>query len=162
MYRNRGSAIILVIFVLSVILAVVLPLAFYVQMDYRRARLAEGRVKGRLAAEGAIDHALAYAMLTAEGTERRPDAVPPYNTPEYDSYTEFTVDYSFGMYPELQKDYSLLSFSNPSGLIWHSEIEDEQGKININSAPAPLIGNLLGSATLTEPLRSDDQVISLD
>ncbi|MBN1807964.1 MAG: hypothetical protein JW909_02775 [Planctomycetes bacterium] len=160
---EKGSAILLVIFVLAVILAIAIPLIYYVQLDYRRASMAEARVRARLAAEGAIDHALAYAMLGAEGAERSEGALSPYNTPEYDSYEEFGLDFSLGLYPELAQAYlSQISFANPAGLIWHGEIEDEQGKININSAPPPLMGNLLGSATLAEPLRSEDVTMYVD
>ena len=163
MRNNRGSAILLVIFVLAVVMAVAIPLVYFSQLDYQRAKMSEARAKARLATEGAIDHALSYAMLTAEGAERTAGAKPPYNTPTYDSYLEFGVDYSLGLYPDLAAVYlSNISFANPSGLIWHSDIEDEQGKININSAPATLLGNLLGSAVLTEPLGATDNVMYVD
>ena len=163
MRKDKGSAILLVIFVLAVIMAVAIPLTYFCQLDYQRAKMSEARAKARLATEGAVDHALSYAMLTAEGAERTPGSKAPYNTPTYDSYQEFAVDYSLGLYPDLASIYlSNISFANPAGLIWHSDIEDEQGKININSAPSPLLGNLLGSAILTEPLGSTDNVMYVD
>lgn len=162
--NNRGSALVLVIFVLAILMALAVPLAFYFSNIYRKAAGFESRVKAAVAAEGAVDHALAYAYLTAEGNERNYNQPAPYNTPDYDTWNEFGVDFSFKLYPELSQVFSSagITFQDPASLIWHAAIEDEQGKININSATPQLLGNLIGSATLTEPLRREDLVIHID
>lgn len=164
--HDAGSALMVAIFVLAVLVALAAPLVLYFVHAHRRAIAAEERVRAALAAEGAIDHALAYAYLTAEGNERWDGNPEGYRTPDYDTWDEFKADFSFSLYPRLAQALfsgpAGLSFNEPDGLIWHAEIEDEQGKVNINSATPQLLGNLLGSATLARPLSRDDVVMYVD
>jgi hypothetical protein len=64
--------------------------------------------------------------------------------------------------PNALDDPSLFSFANPRGLSASADVTDEQGKININTAPPNLIAAIFGVSQLARPLGPRDRTIYLD
>ena len=54
------------------------------------------------------------------------------------------------------------SFNDSQGVMASASVEDEQGKINVNTAPPSLLANLLGVSQLARPLAPTDKQIVLD
>lgn len=160
--RRRGVAIIMVVLMLAALLAVAGPFALSMYLQERAARHFRDSRRARLIAEGAVAHAIATLLRTSDEAERSGVFPYPWNTPEYDTEEELDVDFSFkGRTARLLSDSSV-KFGDPRGTIWSARVEDEQGRINIVSAPPVLLGNLIGSATLTEDLDPSDKVLLLD
>src|SRR5206468_84111 len=44
-----------------------------------------------------------------------------------------------------------VNVQNPDGSIWSAKIEDEQAKVNVNTCPPTLLGNLIASGLLAQP-----------
>ncbi|MBI4603034.1 MAG: hypothetical protein HY721_13835, partial [Planctomycetes bacterium] len=55
-----------------------------------------------------------------------------------------------------------LRFDGSSGVIASASVEDEQGKINIDTAPPALIASLFGVTQLARPLSPKDNVVHID
>jgi type II secretory pathway pseudopilin PulG len=166
---QSGVALIAVILLLAGLSAVAGPFLLSAALEARESRLFAARARARVAAEGALSRALWCLSRTNERAERAGLYGFPFDTPDYDTMEEFKVDFRF-FQPPVPKGQKVppwpdgLSagggaappgFRNPQGEIWKAEIEDEQGKINVNSATPALLGNLLGSAILDVKMSND-------
>ncbi len=159
---SPGVALIAIIMLLAGLLAIAGPFLLSTALEARESRLFAARARARIAAEGALSRALWCLSRTTEGTERAGLYGFPFDTPDYDTLDELAVDFEFARPPvpkgqkpppwpgvlEGEGRLAPTEFRNPRGEIWRAEIEDEQGKINVNSATPALLGNLLGSAVL--------------
>jgi len=162
-----GVALIAAIMLLAGLVAIAGPFLLSTALEERESRLFAARSRARIAAEGARSRALWCLSRTSDRAERVGLYGFPFDTPDYDTLEELEVSFTFREppVPRGQKPGRLPpslapppgggsppGFLNPRGEIWKAEIEDEQGKINVNSATPALLGNLLGSAILQLPL----------
>jgi len=145
---EKGIAVMMVVLVLAALLAIAGPFALSMYLYERSARHFRDSARARLAAEGAVAHAVAVLRRTEDEAEKSGRFGPPWNTPDYDSAEEFDVRFEFPDKPAGALRSAGVSFDDPKGVIWSVRVEDEQGKINIVSAPPLLLGNLIGSASL--------------
>jgi len=144
---ERGFALLLVILILTGMLIIGVPFAVSMRLSKSRSRTALANAHARFAAEGAYNHAIACLMRTQEQYDPWPRTrVRDEDTTLFESHTldipaELAV--TFG---DEDPDLDLtgeLDTCDPRGSIWSVEVEDEQGKINLNSASRALLMNLI-------------------
>ncbi|MHC4917152.1 MAG: hypothetical protein ACYTGB_16860, partial [Planctomycetota bacterium] len=158
--RRRGVALIVVILLLAALAAIGGPFLISAGLERRESRLFAARARARCAAEGAMARALWCLSRTDEHAERLGVYGAPFDTPEWDTLDELQVGFVFAPPPPPRgkkpppwpKGLDGDTFHDPRGEIWTALVEDEQGKINVNSAPPPLLGSLVSSAVLAERL----------
>ncbi|MCZ7646520.1 MAG: hypothetical protein M5U26_14750 [Planctomycetota bacterium] len=133
--RARGIALIMVIVVLAALTALLAPFAFSMIMHGRSARSDLTAAQAKAGAEAAINHGIARLqnLIKAPGFDP---------TPDWDTLAELKIDMSIPA--------AGVNLQDPNGLLWSTKVEDEQGKVNLITAPPTLLGNLLYSTTLTE------------
>lgn len=146
---ERGFALILVILILTGMLLIGLPFAISMRLSSSRAQTSLANAHARYGAEGAYNHAIACLMQTQEQYDPWPlTRVRSEDTSFFESHTldipaELVVTFDGdGIDPDLDLTGELQT-RNPRGTIWSVEVEDEQGKINLNSASEHLLKNLL-------------------
>ena len=173
-----GFALVLVVVVLAALVAVGLPLVAAMGYQKRLSEAAYQRQRARLAAEAALNHAVASLWRTHTALEREKEiesleaddgsAVPPeggaqssepvpdaFSTPDYDQPSEFAVSP-----PSVEEEEGeTLSMLDSHGEIAYSRVEDENGRVNLNSASPWLMANLFGYTVLTEDLSYADREV---
>jgi len=132
-----GVALIMAVSVLAALVAISVPFLLSMILHGRTARVDLNAAQAQAGADGALSRGMAHLyrnLLKSKGYDPSPDL----DTPD-----------------ELFVSMALpnLDVQNPYGELWSCRIEDEQGKINLNSAPPNLIGNLLASSTLAESVQ---------
>ncbi|MCW8130945.1 MAG: general secretion pathway protein GspK [Planctomycetota bacterium] len=144
---RRGVAIIMVMVVLSGLVALAAPFVLSMLLQSRSARSDLTEAQARAGAEAAVDHAIAQLHRLVK--------MPGYDpTPDVDTLDELKIDWTMpGVDVKVQ---------DPNGLLWSAKVEDEQGKINIQTAPPALIGNLLNATTLSERTDKGAGVLIVD
>jgi len=159
--RRPGVALIVVVLLLAALAMVGAPFLLSAGLERRESRLFDARTRARHAAEGALGRALWCLTRTGEDVERAGYFGRPFDTPDWDTLEELKVSFAFSPPPLLkgEKDpppwppgLDSDTFHNPRGEIWTATVEDEQGKININSASAALLGNVIRSGILDQVL----------
>ncbi|MBI3096705.1 MAG: hypothetical protein HYY93_00435 [Planctomycetes bacterium] len=133
---DRGLALLIVLITLGVLAVIATPFAISMMLQERSSRNYQKDVQARMAAEGAKNHAIAALLRTHDSSERRGGAAP-FDTPDSDSLEELAVDWS-----EPSDLAGKTEVGNPRGDIWGVTVEDEQGKINLRSAPDYVLANL--------------------
>jgi len=144
--RSSGFAILMVVLVLVGLVIIGAPFA----ISMRQAELTSinfaARVHARLVAIGALNLAKAQLERSHEYYENLEatagaSATPTiYNSPYVDSTGELRVDFS-------AEPPACIVLADPAGAMWSARAEDEQGKINLNSATKPLLANLVAQIT---------------
>ena len=130
---QAGYALLMAILIIAALAMIGAPFAVSMRLHERGSRNALARVKAKYAALGAANHAIGSLLRTHRDYEIR-FGVFPFNTPYLDVEAEFRFNFDeVELYAESR---------NPKGSIWAVEVEDEQGKINVNSAPRALLVNL--------------------
>jgi hypothetical protein len=181
--RSRGVAVVMVLIILAALALLGVPFAVSMNLHKAEASARLARVRARLIAEGALNHAIAKLYWTIESAERAEETrliaagqtqpFPLFATPEVDTRAEIQWDRAAlraALYaldpPRDPKKYGDVAppDRDPHGEIWHASIEDEQGKINADSAPPNLLGCLMGAVTLTDNMTNADAplVISVE
>lgn len=146
----------MVIAVLAALMAISAPFVFSMIQHGRSARNDTSQQTAREGAEGATAHALTHLLRTA-----RSDFTD--TSPEITSARDLLVSMKFNIPDDKVKRFGLdFDVQNPRGLLWSARIEDEQGKVNVNSAPPALLGNLLASGILIESTGSGETLVQLD
>jgi len=138
-----GIALVAVIAVLAALLLVAVPFSLSMRDHRESAGTFAARARARMGAAGVLAAVKAELVRTDESLDA---------TPEVD-----TVD-------EIAPSLDALPFetSNSRGLLWSARVEDEQGKINLNTASPFLMGNVLGVARTTGPVAADADTIPVD
>lgn len=140
-HRPRAVALLMAVSVLAALVAISVPFLLSMILHGRSARADLSAAQAQAGAEGAVAHGISHLyrnLLKGKGYD---------STPDIDSIDELQAPG--------------LGFNDPYGMIWSCKIEDEQGKINVNTAPPNLIGNLLGSTILAEPVDRDASVLTV-
>lgn len=164
--KKKAIAILMVVLILAALVAIATPFALSMGLHERKARIFRDTVRARLAAEGAVAHAIAVLRRTEDYAEETRRWGPPWTTPDYDTEEEFRVDFEFADRGSSRARARLkkagITFDDPRGAIWSVRVEDEQGKINILSAPPEVLGGLIASGTLSRDLTPGEGRLLLD
>ena len=152
--RPHGVAIIMVIAILAGLMALAAPFVFSMIQQSRAARSDIHAMRAREGALAAVAHGVAQLYTTLRFD-------PKDDSPEVTTLQDLKIPMEF---PAATTEFNNLNLDlqNPSGSLWAVRVEDEQGKLNINSAMPALIGNLLGSAVTTDKAVSGDTSLTVD
>lgn len=145
-------AMAIVLISLGILFMIAIPFATMMKVEKRMRSNALWNVKAKLAAEGILDYSVSRLTKTCDHNERYTEQEALWKTPDYDSPKEYDIAFAI-------PDKNL---SNPRGDFWSVSVEDEQGKIHINSASPWLLGNVIGSAIIKEPVQPYDSIIIVD
>jgi hypothetical protein len=155
---ERGVALVMVVLILAGLMLIAAPFLLSMRMDEQTAQAYPRKTKARYAAEGALNHAVAALWETHEDSERLAldNRASGFATPDYDGRDEIDVNFD-----EVRRraDYNL---ADSAGVIWEARADDENGKVNINSAPPLLISNLLGATVLLDNIAYNDTEIPVE
>jgi hypothetical protein len=153
----------MVVLVLAALVAIATPFALSMGLHERKARSFRDTTRARLAAEGAVARAISTLRRTEDHAERARRYGPPWVTPDYDTEDEFRVDFEkFDAAAVRRLTKAGIRFDDPRGAVWSARVEDEQGKINVLSAPPEVIGCLVASGTLARDLAPGDRGMLLE
>jgi len=159
---RRGVAILMVVLILAALISIAAPFAISMHLYERSSRHFRDTVRARLAAEGAVAHAISCLRRTEDAAETDGRYGEDWTTPDVDTQKEFDVDFSFdGKFERALKEAGV-AFDDPKGVMWSANVEDEQGKINVISAPPRTLGIMLGPATLAADAPRGASVLVLD
>lgn len=159
---RRAMALILVIVVLAALAVIATPFAASMVQQDRLSRNQVDEVHARYAAVGARNAALAQVLQGHDTLEAAPDAKAPFNTPATDTLAEVTVDLDYverAFDPPAAAGGGVAAASDPApaagrpfrihdprGAIWGATVSDEQGKVNVRTAPAAVVAALRAQA----------------
>ena len=138
------------------------PFALQMRRGFERSKDARAREAAQLQVDSVMRFLEAFLVQTTERVEvanRKDEKDVINNDPEYDLREEITptmeqLAMALGETPE--------NLRNPYGTIVGYDIEDESGKVNINSASPFALGNLLGLSVLAKELSESDTTIELE
>lgn len=178
--QERGMALILVILVLSALLMIGTPFVLSMILQEQGASQSVAKERARLAAHSARNHAVAHLFSTHPSRERGQlmesdlgdlltQQVP---AEKVDELAELSVSFpselliepisqdeeAAGIEAEALSTYTMRS---GQGQILSASIEDEQGKVNLNTAPPILLGNLLGGTQLSERIQLEESTTEI-
>ena len=124
---QRGAALLIVIVVLAALMIIATPFAISMRLQERGSRNQAAQARAEIAAESVGNWAKAYIFQTCRARDPHP---------EYDTIDEFTPDLS-AIDGEML-GLATKNLQDPYGTIVDVEVQDEQAKINANSAtPIP-------------------------
>src|SRR5688572_16493478 len=132
-HSRSGLALILVLTVIMALVVIATPFVLSMIMHEKTAVAERAQRQAGWGAEGVRNFALAQLFRTAESFER--EGSDKGGTPYMDDPSEFMVD----IRDARLKDIKVL---DPQGNIWGVEAHDEQGKINVLTAPDRVVLNL--------------------
>jgi type II secretory pathway component PulK len=145
---ERGFAILMVVLVLVGLIIIGAPFAISMRQEEKTSVNFAARIRARLAAQSALTWAVAQLERSHEHWEQLWAESPPgsqseaiFNSPQVDENGEFGIDL-------LSQDLGGVETANPTGVMWGATATDEQGKVNIKTAPEPLLVNLLNQLSL--------------
>ncbi len=144
--------------VLAVLLALVLiatPFALQMQSAAKRSLSVLYTEEADQEAQNLFALANLYLLNTATDIERanlekKADA---FATPDWDTPDEFRIP---------REVIEAFNVNSARGRIWDVRVQDEQAKINVNSAPYTLLANLFGDTALAEDVDEGDTRITLE
>jgi hypothetical protein len=163
--KENAIALILVIVIITALVAIASPFLVSMRLSEKSSKNYLDNVKAREIASGALNHAIYSLYRTHDCEERhnylasigkgekagREDASSGeqgFSTPDFDLPEEYDISF-----PQLTfSDGSPFTFTDPSGAIWSVQVQDEQAKVNLNSATPWLIANLMGVTELIEKI----------
>ena len=146
-----GIALLLVIVVLLMLILIAVPFSISMRVEKQVARNDLDKTRARVAALGAYNYGVAQLVNGCETLEAL-GQTSPYHTPDYDAPVEYDVNITLPRF----------NAKDPRGEIWSLRVEDEQGKVDVNSATPWLLGNLMGSALLMENALTTDIELVVD
>ena len=145
---RRGVAILMVVLILAALISIAAPFAISMHLYHRSSRHFRDTVRARIAAEGAVAHAISCLRRTEDAAETEGRYGGVWTTPDVDTQEELDVYFSFDAKTARALKEAGVAFGDPRGVMWSANVEDEQGKINLISAAPRVLGSMLRSATL--------------
>lgn len=162
--QRRGAALMMVLVLLALLLVLAVSFAFLMAQQEGTSVASLGGEETRIVTRTGADHA--YARLNrgnrlnefAAWWNTRPQDVDPdfpwWTDPAVDGFDESVIDLqpdfegASSIFPGLlSPDGSPFKVEDAKRLVMGINVQDESGKVNLNSASPQLIANLLGSAT---------------
>jgi len=145
--RESGFAILMVVLVLVGLIIIGAPFAISMRQQELASVNFAARTHAKLVANGALNLAKAQLERSHEFYEHleaqtgRPPTM--FNSDYVDSGGELRVNFA----DAAQLGFDPAALANPAGAMWSARAEDEQGKINVKTAPGVLLRNLLLEVT---------------
>ncbi|MBI2901929.1 MAG: hypothetical protein HYY17_17240 [Planctomycetes bacterium] len=130
MSRQSGLALVLVLTVLLALILIATPFVLSMVVQERTATTEKEQRRADYGADGARNQAVWRLMHGHDMMERRFPAAP-WDLHYADTLTEFQIR---------------PTIADPKGSIWGITVQDEQGKINLTTAPQYLIDRFAGTA----------------
>ncbi|MGE4620428.1 MAG: hypothetical protein AAEJ04_11535, partial [Planctomycetota bacterium] len=161
--RESGMALLMVILVLAALAAIGTPFVISMRLQEQGAARSVADQRARLGARSARDHAVSTLFDTHHSRERE-QWEPGTAAPDLiDDLDELAIEFppiinSTALGSVGPEDYTIRGTGD---LILDSHVEDEQGKINLNTAMPNLIGNLLAGSHLSETITYDQELEEL-
>ncbi|MHC4938844.1 MAG: hypothetical protein ACYTHK_07745 [Planctomycetota bacterium] len=159
--NERGIALLTVITALVALMVIAVPFAISMRMGQERSEVNNARRRAQAMVDSILNFQKAYLLQTTERVEieNRSNSVKgKFSDPYMDNNSEIQpriddMATSLGVSPDELED--------PYGLIAGFQVEDENGKINLNGCSFFALGNLMGMGVLTEDLNPEDTEISI-
>ncbi|MFH1230724.1 MAG: hypothetical protein V1709_04420 [Planctomycetota bacterium] len=130
--NKHGITLVLILLILTSLIILAIPFASSMLFKEKSSKDVLQTTQSRFSAIGARNSAINLLLRTHNFYEFNPSASAPFNTPDYDTSNEFETNlYQFSQIP-----------SSPKGTIWSAVAEDEQGKINLTTAPRRVVDQL--------------------
>jgi len=120
---RRGFALLMVVLTIAALAILATPFMVSMKLQERSSRTAVAQARARYAMTAAYNHALAQLLQAAH------------------EYGEMAVRFD-----DLPEEFKWQR--SRRGLMLDAEVQDEQGKVNVNSAPAALMANLFADEEL--------------
>lgn len=133
--RERGIALVLVMTVVLALAIVATPFVLSMLLQERSGTLSRYESQADYGTEGAKNYALWRLMLSIDPVERR-GGTGIFSSYYWDNAQEFDIRLD-DIY--LSKNAKV---QDPKGAIWGLSVQDEQGKLNVKSAPPRAIDAL--------------------
>lgn len=146
---RAGVALVMVVVVVAMLVVVAVPFAMSMRLAYRGSATYVDQVEARFAARGAVRHATGRLMRTHDSREAT-GLDKDYNTPDFDGRYEIT------------DAVERRGIGAGRRVLWSAKVEDEQGKVDLNTASPWVLGNLLASCTVTEGVDEGQTEIPVD
>ncbi len=153
--KEQGMALLAVVAVLIALVLIATPFALQMQSAADRSRNLLYTEQADQEANNLFALANLYLLNGVEELERQnaaKQAESIFATPDYDIPDEYRIPLSV---------ISEFNENSAVGRIWDVRVEDEQGKLNVNSAPYTALANLLGVTSLAESLEEGDTNVKL-
>jgi type II secretory pathway component PulK len=156
--RAHGVAIIMVIVVLAGLLALAAPFVFSMITHSRAARSDLHKLIAKEGADAAVARALARLHRTTlfDNTDPRRPKLSTVTRPD-----QLKVPMEFSNASDAFRKLDV-NVKSGKGLLWSATVEDEQGKVNLNTAPPALLGNLIGSTLLSDRIQKGARILRVD
>ncbi|NJN14660.1 MAG: hypothetical protein HC813_03330, partial [Planctomycetes bacterium] len=160
--QERGVALLTVITALVALIVIAVPFAITMRLGLERSAASNARVQSRRHVDSLLRFLEAFLVRTTERVEiqnRVAGVTEINNDPECDTVPEIQ--------PTLQQISDALGtppseLQNPYGTILGWQVEDENGKININGASFFALGNLMGLTALSEELTESSRSVVVE
>ena len=133
MKKRNGITLILVLLILTVLVILAVPFTFSMIYKEKTSKNFFFINQSRIAALGARNSAINLLLRTHSFNELGPNAAAPFDTPDMDTLAELRINIA---------DLNITETGNSRGIIWSAMAEDEQGKLNLQTAPRRLIDEL--------------------
>ena len=146
--RRKAFAILTVVLILFGLMIIGTPFLVTMRLQNRASKNQLWQAKAKYSALAAANHAMAQLVETLETVEA--DGSGTYSTPSIDDPSEFQVTLE-----DLGDNYGI----DPKGIMISVSVEDEQGKVNLNSATHLLLQNIFQQAELSNPSDLADAVV---
>ncbi len=173
--KEDGMALILVVLVLTSLVAIGTPFVISMKLQERGSVQVLARQRAHLAAISARNHAVAGLFGTHPAREQEEFDEEGIPKDKYDDWEEIQISFDsvLQLDEERVSDYRAPGFAKDRQSEEQYEmrgarlqtldvtVEDEQGKINLNTAMPNLIGNLLAGSHLSERITYDQELTEL-
>jgi hypothetical protein len=160
--NERGIALLTVITALMALMVIAVPFAIAMRMGRERSVATNAKARARHQVESVLRFLESYLVRSTERVEienRANDVDSTNNDPESDTLAEIQPTMA-NMGSALGVTASELQ--DPYGTILGWEVEDENGKLNLNSASFFALGNLMGMSVLSNELSEGETNITLE
>lgn len=160
---EQGMALLMVILVLAALAAIGTPFVISMKLQENGAARSVAQQRAHLGARSARSHAISQLFDTHHSRER--DLWSPGMEAQdlIDSADELEIEFPPGFVatPVVGDGPRPMQARGVSDLIIDSQVTDEQGKVNLNSAMPNLIGNLLAGSHLSVDIKYEDVLTEL-
>lgn len=146
---ERGLALVLVLTVLLALALVATPFVLSMLLHEQSGTTSRYFSQADYGAEGARGYALWWLMQSLDPLERRAAGAGAFNSYHFDPADEFDIRLT-------DAPLRRLGIADPQGPLWGLSVQDEQGKLNVRSAPVRALTTLAQGVTgrsISSPLQ---------
>lgn len=162
MKQERGVALLTVITALVALMVIAVPFAITMRLGFERSEHNNARTHAQHQVDSTMRMLEAFLARTTERVEianRANESSGVNSDPEVDTLDEIQptlaqMATTLGAVPE--------KLRNAYGTILGWQVEDENGKINLNGASCFALGNLLGMSVVSTKLSESDRTIAVE